>query len=84
VGPEHSWLKDEGLVRYLKATDREAVEAFQLLSTTEGILPALEPAHALARAYDLARELGPQGNVLICLSGRGDKDIGIVAKALEL
>jgi tryptophan synthase beta chain len=84
VGPEHSWLKDQGWVKYVRATDREAVEAFQLLATTEGILPALEPAHALARAYDVAKELGPEKNVLVCLSGRGDKDIDIVAKALDL
>jgi tryptophan synthase beta chain len=84
VGPEHSWLKDEGRVEYLRATDHEAVAAFQRLATTEGILPALEPAHALARAYDLARELGPAKDVLVCLSGRGDKDIDIVASALGL
>ena len=84
VGPEHSWLKDAGRVRYLWATDREALDAFALLSRTEGIIPALEPAHALARAADLARELGPGSNVLVNLSGRGDKDVDVVARALRL
>lgn len=84
VGPEHSWLKDSGRVRYLTATDDEAVEAFQLLATTEGILPALEPAHALARTADIAREIGPSGDVLVNLSGRGDKDVEVVSRALGL
>lgn len=84
VGPEHSHLKDTGRVRYLSALDAEAVAAFRLLATTEGILPALESSHAVARGLDLARELGKEGNVLICLSGRGDKDVDIVAKALGL
>ncbi|MDQ4148891.1 MAG: tryptophan synthase subunit beta [Actinomycetota bacterium] len=84
VGPEHSWLKDEGRVTYQKATDQEAVEAFRLLATSEGILPALEPSHALARAFDLARDLEREANVLVCLSGRGDKDIEIVADFLGL
>ena len=84
VGPEHAWLKDEGRVTYVKATDQEAIEAFRVLSASEGILPALEPSHALARAYDVARELGPEGDVLVCLSGRGDKDIEIVANFLGL
>lgn len=84
VGPEHSWLKDSGRVTYLGATDREALDAFQLVARTEGILPALEPAHAIARAVDLARELGADADVLVCLSGRGDKDVEIVANALGL
>jgi tryptophan synthase beta chain len=79
VGPEHSWLKDSGRVRYLAASDAEALEAFRLLSRTEGIIPALESSHALARAKDLARELGQGHNVLVNLSGRGDKDVEIVA-----
>jgi tryptophan synthase beta chain len=66
-------------VRYLAASDAEALEAFSLLSRTEGIIPALESSHALARAKDLARELGPGHNVLVNLSGRGDKDVEIVA-----
>ena len=84
VGPEHSWLKDSGRVRYLAATDTEALEAFSLLSRCEGIIPALESSHALARARDLARELGPGSNVLVNLSGRGDKDVEIVARAMDL
>jgi tryptophan synthase beta chain len=84
VGPEHSWLKDAGRVRYLAADDEEALEAFRLLARTEGVLPALEPSHAVARAVDLARELGPGRNVLVNLSGRGDKDVEIVAQALGL
>ena len=84
VGPEHSWLKDAGRVTYLTATDEDAIEAFQTLSRTEGILPALEPSHAIARAIDLARELSSDQNVLVNLSGRGDKDVEIVAAALGL
>jgi tryptophan synthase beta subunit len=84
VGPEHSMLKDSGRVEYLKATDAEAVAAFQQLAASEGILPALESSHAVARSLDLARELGPDRDVLVCLSGRGDKDVDIVAEALNL
>jgi len=82
VGPEHAWLKDAGRVEYLTATDQEAVKAFSLLARTEGILPALEPAHALARSFDVARELGRDADVLVNLSGRGDKDVEIVGSAL--
>ena len=81
VGPQHSDLKDTGRVTYLNATDAEGLEAFNLLASTEGILPALEPAHAIARAVDIAREMGKDADVLICLSGRGDKDVEIVARA---
>ncbi|HEY4939021.1 MAG: tryptophan synthase beta chain [Actinomycetota bacterium] len=84
VGPEHAWLKDSGRVRYLAASDSEALEAFSVLSRSEGIIPALESSHALARAKDLARELGPGYNVLVNLSGRGDKDVEIVARAMRL
>ncbi|HEU5002751.1 MAG TPA: tryptophan synthase subunit beta [Actinomycetota bacterium] len=84
VGPEHSWLKDSGRVRYLAADDREALAAFQLLARTEGIIPALESAHAVARAVDLAREMGRGANVLVNLSGRGDKDVEVVARTLGL
>ena len=73
VGPEHAHLRDTGRAEYMTATDEEAVAAFERLARTEGILPALEPAHALARATDLEAEL-----VLLCLSGRGDKDLGQV------
>jgi tryptophan synthase beta chain len=84
VGPEHSALKDSARVKYLVATDREAVVAFSLLARSEGILPALEPSHALARATDIARELGEGADVLVNLSGRGDKDVEIVARALQI
>jgi tryptophan synthase beta chain len=71
VGPEHAHLRDTGRAEYVSATDDEALAAFRQLARTEGILPALEPAHALARTLDLDAEL-----VLVCLSGRGDKDLG--------
>jgi tryptophan synthase beta chain len=73
VGPEHAHLRDTGRAEYVSATDEEALAAFRRLARTEGILPALEPAHALARAAELDAEL-----VLVCLSGRGDKDLGQV------
>jgi tryptophan synthase beta chain len=73
VGPEHAWLRDSGRAEYLRATDEEALGAFRDLTRLEGIIPALEPAHALARARELDEEL-----VLVCLSGRGDKDLAEV------
>jgi tryptophan synthase beta chain len=82
VGPEHSWLRDTGRVRYESVTDAEALAAFQMLARLEGIIPALEPAHALAW---LARQRGRWGAddpVLVCLSGRGDKDVAHVASLL--
>src|SRR4051812_28769840 len=79
VGPEHSWLKDTGRAEYRSVTDAEAMSAFQLLSRTEGIIPAIESAHALAGALVLGRELGPDGLILVNLSGRGDKDMGTAA-----
>ncbi len=82
VGPEHSWLKDTGRAEYRSATDDEALEAFQLLSRLEGIIPALEPAHALARIGEVAREVGRDGVVVMNLCGRGDKDIFAVADHL--
>jgi tryptophan synthase beta chain len=75
VGPEHSMLRDIGRAEYVAVTDAEAVAAFKLCSRLEGILPALEPAHALHQAGVIARQLGPEGRVLVCLSGRGDKDL---------
>lgn len=78
VGPEHSLYKETGRAEYVSADDTEAVEAFRLLSHTEGIIPALEPAHALAYLPKLMPELGLDGLVIVCLSGRGDKDAGIV------
>ncbi|HYQ84006.1 MAG TPA: pyridoxal-phosphate dependent enzyme, partial [Rubrobacter sp.] len=84
VGPEHAYLKDEGLVEYVGATDDEALEAFVLLSRLEGIIPALETSHAIHYAEKVARELGPGKNLVVNLSGRGDKDIGVVAEALGM
>jgi tryptophan synthase beta chain len=81
VGPEHSYLKDAGRARYLAVTDSQALEGFHLLSRTEGIIPALEPSHAIYYASQLARQLNPKQIILVCLSGRGDKDVPTVAKA---
>ena len=78
VGPEHAFLKDLERVDYVAVDDEEAVAAFRLCTRLEGIMPALEPAHALAYAGRLAQELGPGGRVLVCLSGRGDKDMDSV------
>ena len=83
VGPEHAWLKDAGRATYLSATDEEALAAFQLCARLEGILPALEPAHALARIGEVAREVGPGGVVVMNLCGRGDKDIFAIAEHLD-
>jgi tryptophan synthase beta chain len=80
VGPEHSFLKDIGRAEYFPITDAEAMEAFSLLSRTEGIIPAIESAHAVAGAVTLCRELGPDGLVLVNLSGRGDKDVDTAAR----
>jgi tryptophan synthase beta chain len=79
VGPEHSYLKDAERARYLPVNDDQALEGFHLLSRTEGIIPALESAHAVYYASQLARELGPEQIILVCLSGRGDKDVPTVA-----
>lgn len=84
VGPEHSYLKDIGRAEYRAVTDDEAMEAFQLLSRTEGIIPAIESAHALAGSLRLASELGSDATVLVNLSGRGDKDMDTAAKYFGL
>jgi tryptophan synthase beta chain len=81
VGPEHAFLHDAGLVRYEQVTDAEALAAFELLTKREGIIPAIESAHALALLPRLAEEFGPSGRVLVNVSGRGDKDIDIVRDA---
>lgn len=83
VGPEHSHFHDISRATYTDATDEEALEAFQLLSKTEGIIPALESAHAVAYAVKLAEEMRPDQTIVICLSGRGDKDVEQVKDALE-
>jgi len=80
VGPEHSWLHETGRARYEPVTDAEAMEAFRLLCRTEGIIPAIESAHALAGALREGRRLGPDGVVLVNLSGRGDKDVDTAAR----
>jgi tryptophan synthase beta chain len=82
VGPEHSYLKDLGRVTYLTATDEEALIAFQWLTEHEGIIPALEPAHALAALHQNKINLTPGSSIVLCLSGRGDKDVHTVAEAL--
>ena len=79
VGPEHAWLKDTGRAEYVGVTDQAALAAFHHLCRTEGIIPALESSHAVAHALELARTMRPDQSILVCLSGRGDKDIGTVA-----
>jgi tryptophan synthase beta chain len=84
VGPEHSWLNDIGRAHYLPITDDEAMQALRLLSLTEGIIPAIETAHALAGTLKLGRELGAGSTILVNLSGRGDKDMETAAQYFEL
>jgi len=83
IGPEHSWLNDVGRVVYMSATDQEALDAFQLTSKLEGIIPALEPAHAIAKAVEIAAEKPRDHIMVINLCGRGDKDIFTVAEHLR-
>ncbi len=80
VGPEHSYLKDIGRAEYVAITDDEAVSAFEYLSKVEGIIPAIESAHALAYARKLAPTLDKDKIIVICLSGRGDKDVAAIAR----
>jgi len=80
IGPEHAYLKDIGRAQYYPITDEEALEALRLLSRTEGIIPALESAHAVAQAIKVAREMGPDEIVIVNLSGRGDKDVESIMK----
>ncbi|WP_428698904.1 tryptophan synthase subunit beta [Stappia sp.] len=82
IGPEHSWLKETGRVTYVPATDDEALEAFKLLTRVEGIIPALEPAHALAHVMKLAPTMGKDQVIVMNLCGRGDKDVFTVGKIL--
>ena len=84
VGPEHAWLKDTGRAEYRPVTDAEAMDAFRLLARTEGIIPAIESAHALAGAIQLGQELGREALILVNLSGRGDKDMDTAAKYFGL
>ncbi|HEV2253803.1 MAG TPA: tryptophan synthase subunit beta [Streptosporangiaceae bacterium] len=80
VGPEHVWLMETGRASYRAVTDAEAMRAFEVLCRTEGIIPAIESAHALAGALQIGRELGPDGLILVNLSGRGDKDVDTASK----
>lgn len=82
VGPEHAWLKETGRAEYAPITDKEALEAFQILTREEGIMPALESSHAVAHALKLAPTMPADQTIVVCLSGRGDKDIHTVADAL--
>jgi tryptophan synthase beta chain len=84
VGPEHAWLHDTGRAIYESVTDAEAMEAFSLLSRTEGIIPAIETAHGLAGAMRLGKELGPAAIIIVNLSGRGDKDVATAARWFEI
>ncbi|HKN96448.1 MAG TPA: tryptophan synthase subunit beta [Pseudonocardiaceae bacterium] len=84
VGPEHAWLKDSGRAEYQSVTDDEAMQALRLLSRTEGIIPAIESAHALAGALRIGKELGPDAVLLVNLSGRGDKDMDTANKYFNL
>ena len=83
VGPEHAWLKDIGRATYASVTDDAALDAFQQLCRTEGIIPALETSHAFAYLPAVAAELGPDADILVCLSGRGDKDLETVLEKLR-
>jgi tryptophan synthase beta chain len=80
IGPEHAWLHDEGRAEYVPVTDAEAVAAFEFCSRTEGIIPAVESAHALAYAAQLAPTMGPDQIIVVTLSGRGDKDVAAIAR----
>jgi tryptophan synthase beta chain len=84
VGPEHSYLHDIGRAEYHPVTDAEAMDAFALLCRTEGIIPAIESAHALAGVIKLGREVGPDAVILVNLSGRGDKDVETASRYFEL
>ena len=84
VGPAHAWLHDLKRVEYRGVTDDEAMQAMRLLAETEGIIPAIESAHALAGALQIARELGPDATVLVTVSGRGDKDMTTALEYFQL
>ncbi|HYO25391.1 MAG TPA: tryptophan synthase subunit beta, partial [Lacipirellulaceae bacterium] len=80
VGPEHSYWKDAGRVRYTSCRDDDALQAFDALASSEGILPALESSHAIAAAMDLAKDRSKDDMIVVCLSGRGDKDASEIAR----
>ena len=80
IGPEHAWLHDIGRAEYVPVTDDEAVEAFEYLARTEGIICAIESAHAVAQARKIAPVMSSDHSIIICLSGRGDKDVAAIAR----
>jgi tryptophan synthase beta chain len=80
IGPEHAHLFTSGRASYVSVTDEEAVNAFEYLSRVEGIIPALESAHAIARLRKIAKNFSPAESIIMCLSGRGDKDVAAVAR----
>ena len=80
IGPEHAWLYDSGRAQYVPVTDDEAVEAFEYVSREEGIIPAIESSHALSYAVKLAKEYSPEDCIIVCVSGRGDKDVAAIAR----
>ena len=82
IGPEHAWLKDQGRVEYTYATDDQALAAFQELSRVEGIIPALESAHAMAYVHDIAPKLPKESIIIVNCSGRGDKDVAQAARMI--
>src|SRR5207245_11244341 len=84
IGPEHAWLKDTGRAEYVSASDAEALEACTLLARTEGIIPALESAHAVAEVLKRAPKMKQSDVLIVNVSGRGDKDIGIMRENLEI
>jgi tryptophan synthase beta chain len=84
VGPEHAYYKKIGRAKYVAVTDKEALEGFKLLSQIEGIIPALEPAHAIFYLKKLAKKVNKNSIIIVCLSGRGDKDLGIISESLKL
>jgi tryptophan synthase beta chain len=80
IGPEHAWLNDSGRAEYVPVTDEEAVGGFEYLAKTEGIISAIESAHAVAHVQKIARNFGTDESIIICLSGRGDKDVAAIAR----
>ena len=80
IGPEHAWLHDTGRAEYVPVTDEEAVQAFEYLAKTEGIIPAIESAHAVSYAMKLAKEMDKDKLIVITVSGRGDKDCAAIAR----
>jgi tryptophan synthase beta chain len=80
IGPEHAWLHDTGRAEYVPVTDEDAVQAFEYLAETDGIICAIESAHAVAHARIAAHEFSKDDSIIICLSGRGDKDVAAIAR----